>query len=431
MMGLVVAERLAGVGHHVTVFDRGSQLGGLSTWHDYGECIWDKFYHVILPSDRHLIELLRQLGLGESLRWRQTRTGYYRDGRSHSLSNTLEFLSFPLLSPFQKARLAWTIFYGSKLLDWQSLESVTSEDWLVKHSGRATYEAFWQPLMMAKLGRHYRSVSAVFIWSYIKRLFSARDASVGKEQLGHVEGGYRSIIDALAARIQKNGDIRLGQTIDLIEADGSGRLSLRANHENEDFDRIVFTGPSSAVKDVVREDLVEVDDSSGQVRYLGAICLVLLTRKALTPYYVLNLADHRMPFTGVIGMSNVVPLRETGGLFLTYFPSYLDSADPMFEQDDEALISQFLPPVRRLFPDLGKEDIVEVHINRARIVQPLQVLNFSQQVPKIRTQHPGLFVLNTGQFANATVNNNQVVKFVSEFLETNASAFHLPQEALE
>jgi len=37
----------------------------------------------------------------------------------------------------------------------------------------------------------------VFIWSYIKRLFSARHSSGQKEHLGYVAGGYKTVLGRL------------------------------------------------------------------------------------------------------------------------------------------------------------------------------------------------------------------------------------------
>ena len=111
LMGLVLAYRLAGKGHCVTVLERDRQLGGLATYHDYGAFVWDRFYHVILPSDIHLISLLSDLGLAAKLRWSGTSTGFYVDGRVFSISTSLEFLKFPLISLVGKARLAMTMLY--------------------------------------------------------------------------------------------------------------------------------------------------------------------------------------------------------------------------------------------------------------------------------------------------------------------------------
>ena len=61
--GMALAYRLSSRGHAVTVFERDRQVGGLATHHDYGPFVWDRFYHCILPSDRHLIRLLNDIGL--------------------------------------------------------------------------------------------------------------------------------------------------------------------------------------------------------------------------------------------------------------------------------------------------------------------------------------------------------------------------------
>ena len=378
---------------------------------------------MILPSDRNLIHLIRELGLEPTLRWRPSRTGFFRDGRHYSVSTNSEFLKFPLLGPLQKVRMAWTFLYGSRKRNWRSLEKITAEKWLVKHCGRSTYENFWRPMLLAKLGEHHQCVSAVFIWAYIKRLFSARDPALGKEHLGHVVGGYRTIIEALEKRICCSGAVRLGEEITCIRQGDGDRLKVSAGDRADQFDRVVFTGPAHLVKKVVSRDLIHVEKAGERVRYLGVICMVLLTRRQLTPFYVLNIADCDTPFTGVIGMSPVVPPDETDGCYLTYFPQYLDFEDPMFNEDDAALIDRFLPAANHLFPDLNDRDIVSCHVNRARVVQPLQVLNYSEYLPRVSTRHPGLFVLNTGQIQGNTVHNNEVVAMTEDFLIQNQDAF--------
>ena len=77
--------------------------------------------------------------------------------------------------------------------------------------------------MLAKLGESYERVSAVFIWSYIKRMFSARDPSTAKEQLGHVAGGYKRVIKQITAKLVDSGSaIRTGVTVRRIEPDADG-----------------------------------------------------------------------------------------------------------------------------------------------------------------------------------------------------------------
>ena len=90
LMGLALADRLGSAGHRVTVYERAVQPGGLATWHDFGAFTWDRFYHVILPTDSALVEFMRRIGLGDRLRWRPTQTGFYVDRAFHPLSSGLD-----------------------------------------------------------------------------------------------------------------------------------------------------------------------------------------------------------------------------------------------------------------------------------------------------------------------------------------------------
>jgi protoporphyrinogen oxidase len=416
-MGMVLAYRLARRGHAVTVFERDTQVGGLATHHDYGPFVWDRFYHCILPSDTYLIRLLHDVGLGDRLRWTATLTGFYVDQRFHSVSTSLEFLRFPLVGLWGKIRLALTLLYSARIRDWRRLERITVEDWLVRACGRSTYEKLWKPLLLAKLGESYRRVSAVFIWSYIKRLFSARDASAKREHLGHVSGGYRAVFARLEELIRAaGGDIRLGVTVERIEPRPGGGLVVAHDQRREAFDKVIFTSPVSVLQHVAGRELVGVANGQAGVEYLGVACGVLVTRKPLVPYYIVNIADGRIPFTGVIGMSNLVSPQELGGYHLTYLPKYVLSDDPFLRRTDDELRRVFGEGLRVMFPDLDAAGVQSLHVNRAFKVQPLQVLNYSTLVPRVTTRHEDFFVLNTAQFVNATLNNNEVARAVDEFL---------------
>ncbi len=419
LTGLALAERLSRRGHRITVLERDHQLGGLATWHDFGSFVWDRFYHVILPSDRHLLGFLEDIGLEHDVRWRRTLTGYYQDRTFYSISSNWEFLRFPPLNLLQKARLAATILYCSQLDDWRRLEGVTVEEWLVRMGGRGAFDRFWKPLLLAKMGESYRRVSAVFIWAYIKRLFSARDASASSnEQLGHVTGGYRTVFDRLRDRIDGAGGLLLtGVTARAVAADPGGGLRVELDGEWRRFDKVVCTLPVGLLRRLAKDELLRLSASGDDIEYLGVVCAAVLSRRPLTPFYVVNIADRRVPFTGVIGMSNLVAPQETAGLHLTYLPKYVLADDPLLRASDDQVRELFLAGLDRMFPDLAEAGIESVHVNRAPRVQALQVLGYSRLVPEVETRHPDFFVLNTSQFVSGTLNNNSVIGAVDDFIE--------------
>lgn len=431
MTGLVLADRLSEHGHTVTLFEREAQLGGLATWQDFGQFVWDRFYHVILPTDRHLIGFLRHIGLESALRWKRTLTGFYVDDTFHSLSSGLDFLKFPPLGLVEKARLAFTILFCSRIADWRRLERQKVGTWLRQLGGKRVFEKFWRPLLLAKLGEHHERVSAVFIWTYIKRMFSARDRSTQKEQLGYVSGGYRTVIRRIEERLRARGAVlRPATSVQHIESSADAALSVTCDGHSERFDRVIFTAPTNLIEKVVAPTLCSVShQTAGSVEYLGVVCMALVTRKPLVPYYIVNIADEHVPFTGIIGMSSLVAGEETSGLSLTYLPKYVHSEDPLLRAPDSELRETFLGGLRRMFPNLDTSQIVSCEIHRAVKVQPLQVIDYSKLVPEVRTAHPGFFVLNTAQFVANTLNNDEVVRAVDAFLDREIAAFPSRRDA--
>lgn len=423
LSGLALGYKLGKLGHRVTILEQAGQPGGLATWQDHGSFEFDRFYHVILPTDRELIAFVNDLGLADKLRWATSLTGFFVDREIHSVSNNLEFLRFKPLSLWSKARLAFTILYCSRVNNWERLEKVLVGDWLVKLSGRKTYEKLWRPLLLAKLGENYQRVSAVFIWTYIKRMFSARDSSASREQMGHVEGGYKTVFSRLVSLIEEQGGkLQLETPVLSIRAAQPG-IRIDMPDGSQTFDKVIFTGPVNVLERVADDSLVSIEQSGRDVEYLGVQCMALVTRKPLSPFYVLNIADDRIPFTGVIGMSSIVDTAETGGLYLTYLPKYMLSTDPLMQQPDDELRDEFLAGLRLMFPDLEDDDIVSAQIYRAAKVQPLQVLDFSKMIPSTRTSHPDFYVLNTAQFVKNTLNNNEVVRAVNDFMRNVGEDF--------
>ena len=419
LMGMAVARKLAVMGHQVTVLESAPQVGGLSTWQDYEHFQWDRFYHVILPSDRQLISLLKELGLASELQWKRTYTGFYVDKEMHSISSNMEFLKFPLLSFPSKIRLAWTLLYGSRVDDWRKLERETCASWLLRVSGRNNYDKLWKPLLLAKLGESHSRVSAVFIWSYIKRMFSARDKTASAEQLGHVRGGYKSVFGRMMDQIEAaQGQVLTDVSVKMVSQRADGGLTVDIEGESLAFDKVICTSPANVLRSIVDSELLKISTPEHEIEYLGVICVVVVTRSPVSPFYVVNIADPEIPFTGVIGMSTVVDHQNTGGFHLTYLPRYLLSTSDEFKQDDESVKMQFVSGLKTMFPDFDDADLVEVHVHRAAKVQPLQVLEYSSRVPDIKTLNPDLYVLNTSQFVNATLNNNEVVSAVNKFCET-------------
>jgi protoporphyrinogen oxidase len=226
------------------------------------------------------------------------------------------------------------------------------------------------------------------------------------------------------------GAVKVGATVTAIQEGSEGGIWIECDGNRDHFDKVICTGPVDVLRRLTGGRLAQVEPSAKEVEYLGVVCLVLITRRPITPFYVLNIADSRIPFTGVIGMSTVVSTDETADLFITYFPKYVLSDDALLRQRDDVIRREFIKGVTLLYPGLQEGDIVSSHVHRAVKVQPLQVLRYSDLVPSVRTGHDDFFVLNTSQFVNSTLNNNEVIRAVDEFLEAHGTRLEQSRDGL-
>ena len=409
--GLTSAFYLLRAGAEVTVFESRPQLGGLATYFDFGKFSWDKFYHCILTSDKPLLQLVDDLGLTSELRWTETKVGFFADQALYPMTSSVDFLRFPPLSLWQKARLGLGILYASRIKEGRPLEKILASEWLTRIFGEANYRKMWGPLLKCKLGACREEASAAFIWSTISRLYSTREKDASKkERLGYVRGGYRTIVNRLISEIEKmGGTIVTGATVEQVTGSG-GAVEIVTTNGTFLFENAISTVPSPVLARIAPQLGGDYVKKLLQVKYLGVVCFVLVLKRALTPYYVTNLTDEDLPFTGIIEMTNLISSEETAGCHLVYLPKYTSPGDPLFEASDEQIWQTFWKSLKRVVPDLLESEVESRFLFRERFVQPLPVIDYSELVPEMRTSVEGLLLANTTQIVNSTLNNNEMVK---------------------
>ena len=411
MLGMTLALRLAQRGLRPTVLESEPAVGGLAAPMTIGPFTWDRFYHVILQSDRHLIALLAELGLADRLRFVDARTGFFTGGRLVSMSGLVDFLRFPPISLIDKARLAATIFYASRIRDGERLESVPVLEWLRRWSGRNTAERIWRPLLRAKLGGNAERVSAAFIWAIIARMYAARRTGLKRERFGYVTGGYHAILGRFREHAEANHVAFVtGRPVAAVDVASGGALVRWTDGATRRFDGAVLTVPCGVVRTLCPWFTAAEQQRFANVEYQGVVCASLLLGRPLAGYYITNITDDGVPFTAVIEMTALVDRAAFGGRSLVYLPRYASRDDVLWQRSDADILAECLAGLRRMYPDLRPEDVEQAQVARARDVQALATLHYSSRaLPPHRTSAPGIFVVNSAQIVNGTLNNNEIV----------------------
>jgi protoporphyrinogen oxidase len=356
------------------------------------------------------------LELDDELQWIRTRTAFLASGRLHPLTSAWDFLRFPLLNLRDKLRLGWTIWHASRLRDWRELEQIPLGEWLVRHSGRRTFERLWLPLLKAKLGDAWQRASAAFIWATIQRLYAARRTGDKSECFGYLPGGYARTLAALQAHLQRAGvAIQTGARVSRIERDENGLFHVDVNGERLCFDRVLVTTPAPLAAALCPQLTGKERQRLEQIEYVGIICPSLLLQRPLAGYYVTNLLDPA-PFTGVIEMSALVDASNLNGHGLLYLPKYVLADDPLWQRTDEQIRADFIAALARTYPGFEPADVLTCRVSRVRHVFALSTLNYSQQAPPTATSVPGLFLVNSAQIVNGTLNVNETVRLAESSL---------------
>ncbi len=412
IMGMTLARRLVQQGHEVTLFEGAPDLGGLVSSWKLGDVEWDKFYHVILLSDFHTRNMLQELGLEDEINWVETKTGFYIKGKLYSMSDILEFLKFPTLNLFDKFRLAFTIILASKIKDWKRLEKIPVTTWLRKWSGKNTFENIWMPLLRAKLGDSYQRTSAAFIWATIQRLYGARRSGLKKEMFGYVPGGYKRIVETFKKKLLAEGVlIKTNHQVNQITSVLKEKPGiLFTNGQSEIFDNVIVTLPSGIASEVCKGLSTSEIQKHNEIEYLGVICVAVLLDKSISPFYVTNITDTWVPFTGVIEMSALVDKNYFGGHSLVYLPKYISPEDPLFDQPDEQVKDYFGSALMKMYPWLTENNFKYKGVARAKHVITVSTLGYSDNLPNIKTSLPGVYIVNSAHIQDGTVNVNETIK---------------------
>jgi len=433
VLGMTLALRLAQQGQTVTLFEAGPYLGGVASAWRLGDVIWDRHYHVILRSDTHLRSLLQELRLEEEMQWNKSKTGFFADSHLYSISNALEFLRFPPLNLFEKMRLAATILHASRLQDSADLEKVPVEDWLETWSGKGVTRKLWLPLLRAKLGDGYRDTSASFIQATIARMYSARHSTGKSEMFGYVPGGYARILKAFEELLYRLGvDIRLGQPVRSVQPTCSGMLRVESGRScSADFSRVAVTTAAPLTADICHPLRSDERTRLREVKYQGLICASLLLKKALSPFYITNIADTQVPFTAIIEMSALVNPAQFGGRALVYLPKYLSSSSPDFGLPYAQIRADFLKALERMYPAFSRSDVECFQISRVKYLFAIPTLNYSSTIQPFFTSIPGLHIVNSSQIVDGTLNVNETVHLAERAARriVNQATVHNPSPA--
>jgi protoporphyrinogen oxidase len=267
-------------------------------------------------------------------------------------------------------------------------------------------EKMWKPLLDSKFDGRYDDLPATYIWSRTRRMGSTRDRS-GREVMGWPVGGYQSIVDALARRIEQlGGEVRSGVAVDQIVGDAQAATGLVVEGRYRPYDLVLCTLAPPLARRLLAPRLA-TRAPADHCRYLGVVSLLLRVKRQMSPYYHLNITDRRVRLTTIVETTHVVDPEYVGG-HLLYVSRYVDPSHPDMERPVDELERDYLDYARTILPHLRDEEIVSRRVQRARLTEPVHLLGGAQHLPDMFPA-PGLALASTAHVYPEIVSGQAVI----------------------
>ncbi len=125
--GMAAAWDLRKAGHEVTIYESADYVGGLAS--GFKEPDWDwsveKFYHHWFASGKHMLGLIKELGLSHKVRFPRPYTVMYHEGRFYPLDSIIQAILFPGLGwGLDKIRFGLVGLYLRLTTDWKNARKI-------------------------------------------------------------------------------------------------------------------------------------------------------------------------------------------------------------------------------------------------------------------------------------------------------------------
>ena len=396
--GLAAAYELGQRGIRSTVLECDDDIGGLAGNFLVGGMRLEKFYHHWFTNDVHVMRLITELGQADRVLLRSSRTGMYYARNFFKLSTPVDLLRFSPLSLLDRVRLGLLALRARRVKDWRLLEDRTAADWLRELGGERVYRVVWEPLLRGKFGDLAEEVAAVWFWNKLKLRGGSRGRG-GAEQLAYYRGGFGALAETLANAVRARGGVIRTEAPAIGLRVEAGRVTGVVTPEAIiSADGIITTPALPIIADLVEPHVPsEYVERLRRIRYLANVCVVLELDRSLSDIYWLNVNDPSFPFVGVIEHTNFEPASTYAGRHVVYLSKYLPDNDALYRMSDQEVVAFTLEHLRRMFPDVTDERVLDAHVWRARYAQPVVERGYRNLIPDMRTPIENLFLATMAQ----------------------------------
>lgn len=410
--GLVAALRLAEGGQKVTVLERGDTIGGLASDFKVEGASLERAYHHLFKTDRDIISLADELGIGKKLQWHDSSVALYYNDHLYPFKGALDLIRFKPLHFINRIRAGLVVLYLQKDNNWQKLQNISAYDWMKKYAGKQVTEVIWEPLLKGKFDKYYDKVSMAWLWARVH--IRAQSREVGGEKLGYFDGGFQIFTDTLRNRLDELGvEIKTGVEISNVKSAPGNKVKIQfADRKVVTYDYCIATTPSHVFAKLTESNKLPKGYTKQltSINYLGARLLIFSSTQKLSDYYWHNINDLDLPFLVFINHTKLIDKSHYGNKYIYYIATYVPHDDELFTCSDEELENRWFESLRQIFPAFDESKIHEKHFFRFANAQHIVDRDYAKKIPGRKTPLAHVYLSNFSQIYPEDRGTNYAVR---------------------
>ena len=393
-MGLAVAYQLARDGYKPVIFEADDRVGGMTAAFDFSGLMIERYYHFHCISDHAFLKVLDELSLSHQMHWVETKMGYWFQGKLQPWGNPIALFRFKGLSLVAKFRYGLHAFLCTKRNDWKPLDNLEATNWIKRWVGAEAYEVLWRRLFDYKFYEYTDNLSAAWIWSRIRRIGRSR-YSLFKEKLGYLDGGSKTLLQALKKDIESNGGkIVLNSTVSKVVIDSKKVIGIEIESKLQKFDKVISTIPLPYIPSLIPDLPKDIILKFKAQKNIAVVCVIVKLKKPLTDNFWLNTNDDEMDIPGIVEYTNLRPLDQ----HIAYVPFYMPGEHHKFKDDDSIFINKVRSYMQKINPQLKDDDFIDIRASRYRYAQPICDPGYLDKLPPVALPIEGLWVADTSYY---------------------------------
>lgn len=425
--GLSAAYIAAKKGQKVTIIEASTHFGGLLSTFQIGGNRLERYYHHFFTHDEELNWLIKDLGIDDKLFFKKTTMGVFKNGKIYNFNSLLDLFQFKPIQFIDKIKFGLTSLYLGKIADWKKYEHISCMAWFEKWAGKSTTTSLWTPLLEIKFGPFASKVPLSWMIGRLRQRMNSRKN--GDERLGYLDGSLQVLLDTLLENLKEmNVKLVNESPIDKINFNSGEISSIMQGNKSYSGNKYLFTLPATILSKMLETEEPEFALSLGEIKYFGAICVILELNKPLSSIYWLNIADADFPFGGIIEHTNFIDKEKYNGSHIAYLSRYFAMDEKIATMSQEDVKEMMISQLYKIYPNFNSNWLKNVFIFRTNTAATICDLNFSEKVPRCQTKINNMFIANMSHVYPDERSTNNSIRIAIEALKIMGVDSDLPKQ---